>query len=105
MLKKDNEILESLNKKVRSEYKDFKGLYFFGSRAKGTSSKESDYDIVILFKNINREKKLDIYGIIGELEYHYDIFIDTKILTEEEFRFNPFFYEEVTQKGILYGSK
>ena len=104
MKKKDKEMLESLNQKIRSEYRDFRGSYFFGSRVNGNFRPNSDYDIVLLFDKIEREKELEICGIIGELEYKYDIFIDMKILTKEEFEYNPFFYEEVTTKGIFYGS-
>jgi len=105
MRKKDREILKSLIKKIRSEFKDFRGSYFFGSRVTGNFKPHSDYDIVLLFDQIEREKKLEICGIIGEIEYKYGIFIDMKILTREEFEYNPFFFEEVTTKGIYYDSK
>jgi len=105
MKTKDKAILESLIKKIRSEFKDFRGSYFFGSRVTGNFKPHSDYDIVLLFDKIEREKKLEICGIIGELEYKYGIFIDMKILTKEEFEYNPFFFEEVTTKGIYYDSR
>ena len=78
---------------------------FFRSRVKGDAKPESDYDVVILLNEMDRDTKFDIYGLLSDIDYKYDIFIDTKILTEEEFKINPFFYEEVTQKGICYGSK
>lgn len=105
MLKKDNEILKLLHRLLQQECKSYKCSYFFGSRVYGNAKPESDYDIVILLNEMDRETKFDIYGLLSDLDYKYDIFIDSKILTEEEFRFNPFFYEEVTTKGICYGSR
>ena len=104
MLKRDDEILKLLHRLLQQECKSYKCSYFFGSRVYGNAKPESDYDIVLLFDKIEREKELEICGIIGDLEYKYDIFIDMKILTKEEFEYNPFFYEEVTTKGIYYGS-
>ena len=105
MLKKDNEILKLLHHLLQQECKNYKCSYLFGSRIGNNYKPESDYDIVILLKEVDRDTRFDIYGLISDIAYRYDIFIDTKILTEEEFRFNPFFYEEVITKGICYGSR
>ena len=102
---KNSILMKYLNENIINQYNDFKVTYLFGSRVKGNFNQDSDYDILILFDKINRDKKLNIYGIIGELEYKYNIFIDVKILTNDEFKINPFFYEEVTNKGIFYGAK
>ncbi len=100
--KKDNEILMFLHRSLQKKYKNYICSYFFGSRVNGTAKPYSDYDIVILFNKTDRDTKFDIYGLLSEIDYKYDIFIDSKILTEKEFKFNPFFYEEVTEKGICY---
>ena len=94
-----------LNKRLIKRYNDYRGIYFFGSRVNEDFRQDSDFDIVLLFDKVERNKSLEIYGIIGETEYKYDIFIDSKILTYEEFKINPFFYEEVTTKGIFYGAQ
>jgi predicted nucleotidyltransferase len=100
--KKNTELIEYLTNKFKSEFSDFRKLYLFGSRVKGNFDPESDYDIVVIFDKNNREKRLRIYGIVGEAQYIFDVIIDVNILTEEEFRYNPFFYEEVTKYGLVY---
>lgn len=98
----EKKLINEFSKLLREKYKDFKGIYFFGSRAKGNYKKDSDIDLVLLFNEVNRDKKMDIYGILSELMYKYDIFIDIHIMTYEMLKFNPFFYEEVVEKGQFY---
>ena len=98
-------LIKYLNQHILNKYNDFKGTYLFGSRVKGDYNQDSDWDVLVLFDKINRDKKLEIYGIIGEAEYKFNVFIDVKILTSDEFKINPFFNEEVINKGIFYGTK
>ncbi len=88
-------MIESLKDKLKSEFPDFKKLYLFGSRAKGHFDPESDYDIVVIFEDNNREKRLKVYNIIGDLQYTFNVFIDINILTEKEFSYNPFFLRKL----------
>ncbi len=95
-------VINELNAKLKGVFPDFKGVYLYGSVARGDFSKDSDVDIVALFDEINYEKELGIYGITGDIEYKYDIFFDIQPMTEHDLRRNPFYYEEVTQKGMFY---
>ncbi len=100
----DNEIVSKLNILILNESKKYNGLYFFGSRLKNVNNKDSDYDIVALFKQkLNEEEKDRIYRIIGNMEYQYNIFIDIKLLNENDFSKNYFFYNEVINSGVYYG--
>ncbi len=100
---KENQILvEYVKEKLKSNFPDFKALYLFGSRAKGNYSQDDDYDLVVLFDSVDKNKELKIFRLIGEAEYKFNCLIDIQILTEEDFKFNPFFYEEVIKNGILY---
>jgi predicted nucleotidyltransferase len=101
-LSKILEIIEELNKNLKSSYPDFKGVYLYGSVAKGCATKESDIDIVALFDEISSDKELGIYGITGEIEYKYDVFFDILPMTREELEENSIYHREVTQKGIFY---
>ncbi|MBM4174828.1 MAG: nucleotidyltransferase domain-containing protein [Ignavibacteria bacterium] len=100
---RDNLITLKIKEFFQQNFTDFKGLYFFGSHTKGDFTEFSDYDYVALFDNVNRNKKYKIYRFVSELEYEQNIFLDIKILTPQQFRFNPFFYEEVTKYGLYYG--
>ena len=106
----NREIINSILKKMSLEFKDFKKLYFFGSRQKNQNSNDSDIDVLFVFDDINSEKKSKIAGIIGELEYKLDIFIDYKLFTSKgkysiEFirkNINPVFIKEAVDKGEVY---
>ena len=101
--KKVNEIIECLNNKISKSFNNFEGIYFYGSRAKGTYKQNSDFDLIILFKNnYSSENEYRLAGIIGEIEYKYDIFIDYHPMTKKELERNPFFYDEVVKKGLYY---
>lgn len=108
-MKKD--FINELNNQLSRKFKDFKGLYYYGSRIKGTNKKNSDYDIVLLFRNIDYEKELQIAGIISFIEYKFNIFIDYKTLTVMGTKsadyikknINPVFIHEAIDNGIFYG--
>ncbi len=97
-----NKIIKQLDDIISKEFEDFHGLYFYGSRFSGANTAESDYDVVALFDVVNEKKKNEIYRILSEFEYLNDVFIDIKIFDENQFHSNPFFYEQVTQKGVFY---
>jgi predicted nucleotidyltransferase len=97
------QIFSELVSNLKSRHMDFKGCYLFGSRAKGNNYEESDFEIVALFDAMNREKKFDLYEIVSNLEYKYNIFIDIKFLTDADLKANPFFYNEVVNYGKFYG--
>ncbi len=102
-IKNINIIINLLKQKISSKFNDFKGIYLYGSYAKGSFTKESDIDIIILFsKNLSYEEEKQLAGIIGFIEAEKDVFIDYHPYTMEDLRKNPIFLEEVTEKGIYY---
>jgi len=100
--RKINKIIQELKKLLKEKYPDLKGLYLYGSQVKGTSHKDSDIDIVAIFDEVSREKSFDICGILGELEYKYDIYIDMREYTLSDLERNPYYYDEVVNKGVYY---
>ena len=98
----DYGLVSLINEYLSKQYKNYKGAYFFGSRAFNTNKTDSDLDIVMLFENINLEQRFPIYGLLGNLEYENNVLIDQKIMTMAEFEANPYFYNEVTGKGKYY---
>lgn len=102
--KKIIKIIEELNKLIKEMYPDLKGLYLYGSQVKGTAHKNSDIDVIAIFDETSREKTFEISGILCDLQYKYDVYIDLHEYTEEELQRNPYYYCEVVDKGIYYAA-
>jgi predicted nucleotidyltransferase len=99
-----SEVIKELNNLIKEKYSDFKGSYLYGSRAKGDFKKDSDIDIIALFDSVDRDKEMEIYGIVADLDYKYDIFISLLNYTSEKLERNPIFHNEVVNKGIYYAT-
>lgn len=97
-------IVKELNKLIKEQFPDLKGLYLYGSQVKGTAHKNSDIDVLALFEEVSREKNFEIYGIIGDLEYKYDVYIDFRAYTSDDLERNPIYYDEVVNKGQYYAA-
>ena len=73
--------------KLLNEFGDeIKDVVLFGSRAKGDSTINSDYDILIILnkKDYNWKYKYRINEVIYDIELENDIIIDSHILSEYE---------------------
>ena len=73
--------------KLLNEFGDeIKDVVLFGSRAKGISTINSDYDILIILskKDYNWKYKYKINEVIYDIELENDIIIDSHILSEYE---------------------
>ena len=103
MKSKVKKVVNILYKALKENFSSFKGAYLYGSFAKNTSHKFSDIDIVVLFDKIPDRKALGLlWRIAGRIEAEYDVFLDLNPTTKEELKINPFYYEEVVNKGIFY---
>ncbi|MDD3436135.1 MAG: nucleotidyltransferase domain-containing protein [Candidatus Gastranaerophilales bacterium] len=105
MKNKIKKVINILNERLKETFTDFKGAYLYGSYAKNTSHKYSDIDMVALFETEpNMEKRFQIWSIIGPLEAKYDVFFDLNPTSIENLSKNPFYYDEVVNKGIFYNA-
>jgi predicted nucleotidyltransferase len=95
-------LIKELNSRIYEQYKDFKGCYLYGSIAKGTAHKDSDIDLVAIFDYIDWNKDFELGGIICELMYKYDVYIDLHSYTKDSLSKNPIYYNEVVNKGVFY---
>jgi len=105
-------ILKKISESFFKHFSDFKGLYHFGPRTKANYNDESDYDIILVFEELDYEKELAIAHIINKFEFEHGLFIDYKTFTQtgkksiEYIRknINPIFIEEAIDNGIFYGN-
>jgi len=97
-----SEIIKELNTLIKEKYNDFKGCYLYGSRARGDYREDSDIDVIAIFDYVDRDKEMEIYGIVCDLDYKYDVFIALHLYTLTELEQNYIFHNEVVNKGIFY---
>jgi predicted nucleotidyltransferase len=76
------EIRERLNGLVGSR---LKGLYVFGSKARGDYDPESDVDLAILVDDLDNPMKRRIIDIVVEVETRYIVVISSLVLSWKEF--------------------
>lgn len=101
--KNTENIIKDLNKTISEKFEFFKGSYLYGSRAKGDFQEDSDIDIINIFeRELSREESLELAGIIGDIDYKYNVFIDYHDYTLNQLEKNPVFYKEVIDKGFYY---
>jgi len=106
----NDSIIEQLNLRLSQNFPDYRGVYFFGSRLNGNFNEESDYDVVLIFDELDHRKRLDIAGVVARLEYELDVFIDCKLFTSTGTRsieyirknVNPIFIEHAIDQGKYY---
>ena len=96
------EIIKELNRLLREKFPDFKGSYLYGSRTRNDYREDSDIDIVAIFESVDGDKESEVYGMVPDLDYRYDVFISLLAYTREDLRQNPAYYREVVEKGIFY---
>lgn len=103
-------IVDEIAKKLRDALKeaiaDFEGLYVFGSQVRGDATKDSDIDIVVLFGEERFYQPDVFYEILSKFMYDYYDVIDLDIhpKTQKQLKNNPFFYNEVVNKGVFYNA-
>ena len=101
MNEKEKETLKSLSDRIKSSFPDSK-LWLFGSRAKGTARPDSDYDLMVVYKD--DIEKLKISEILWEIGFENDMLIVGSYIPESIFS-NPqmkhsFFIQNVITTGI-----
>jgi uncharacterized protein len=105
MKKPDSKILNQIIKIVREKDPSAK-IYLYGSRSRGTATKESDWDLLILLNrdNITLEIEQEITYPLYDLEFDSGEVISPMIYSEKEwnskYRVTPF-YQNVMKEGKL----
>jgi len=85
-------ILSSIKSQILSVVPDAKVL-LFGSRAYGTPTKESDWDILILTDQpVNSSIKNEIHRSIFPISVKIGAFINTLTVQKDEWENNPSYY-------------
>ncbi|HRE41734.1 MAG TPA: nucleotidyltransferase domain-containing protein [Ignavibacteria bacterium] len=99
--------INELNSSLLKNYPEFKGTYFFGSRAFGYEQQHSDYDIAIIFDRfIDWKFESKISEVLVDLMLKYNVVIDYKIYSSSDI-LNPItdFRRMIKEKGIFFNVK
>ena len=97
-------LIEEIKTELKSKYPDFRGIYLFGSRARGDFHEDSDYDFVLIFeREINRKFKDEVRRKIIDYEIENLIIIDSHVYNMNDIvkPITPF-RENVQKEGIYY---
>jgi predicted nucleotidyltransferase len=105
MLKKDEKLILEIHNFLRKKFPDYVGLYFYGSRKRGKFHVNSDYDIVVTFKNsVDWKKENEVWGELALFEMEKNIYADVKIYQYSELnKQNTPYREQVVKSGVFYG--
>jgi uncharacterized protein len=101
---KTNKIIKELLEELKQKYSDFRGIYLFGSRARGNFYEDSDYDLAIIFnRKPDSQLKREISHIIAMVMIEYQVIIDNPVLDFNDL-IEPVtpLRENIKKEGIFY---
>jgi predicted nucleotidyltransferase len=83
---KKNNILQNIKVRLNSVFNDrVADVVLFGSQARNTSNKDSDYDILIVTSDqFTWQERGQIRDLCYEVSLDFDILIDSKIISRSE---------------------
>jgi predicted nucleotidyltransferase len=99
--------IAKVSKLLKEQYKEFAGIYFFGSRVKGNYTSYSDYDLLFVFdRDINWKFEREIRHILYKYESEFEMLIDPKVVNLNQIKdpTSPFILN-VKNEGIFYASQ
>ncbi len=105
MQKEERKILNQIKEIIKNRDPEAK-VYLYGSRSRGTSSNDSDWDLLILLnkEQISPETEQKITWPLYDLEFDTGEIISPMIYSQREwnnkYRLTPF-YRNVMRDGIL----
>ena len=92
--KANKKIIDLFLRKIRAQLGNhLKEIILFGSRARGDSSPDSDYDCLLVMDEIPPEMENIISDITGEFLYQYDALFPIFLILEETYhrqKYDPF---------------
>jgi|GEM_PF-1637443 len=98
-------IIKKINRLIKDNYSGFKGVYLYGSFARGENRADSDIDIAAIFPApLILSERMKLWELISKIEAEYNIILDIHPMSDKELEKNPVFYNQIVNKGIFYGA-
>lgn len=102
-MKKDDRILDEFVEVINRRFgSSLKNIILFGSRARGDHDRDSDYDFLLIFDSVSRERIDTIDEVAGDFLYRYNVVFSAFPVSEENYereRYNPL-YMNIRNHGI-----
>ena len=88
MKRRDKRILTQFAALVRQQFPEAR-IWAFGSRVKGTATKESDLDVCIVLPTLNRVIDHEIMDVAWQVGFDHEVVISTVAYSTDEFEHGP----------------
>jgi predicted nucleotidyltransferase len=88
MRKRDRQILDQLARELRARFPEAR-VWAFGSRARGTATKDSDFDVCIVLDQWDEAIDEVILELAWRVSFEHSVVITTVPYTREEFEHGP----------------
>jgi predicted nucleotidyltransferase len=99
----DKIVLDELARRIRTRYPEAR-IWTFGSRARGDSDWDSDFDVCVVLKTISDEADEFVRDVAWEVGFENERVITTVILTIDGFENGPMsestLVENILREGI-----
>lgn len=105
VMTRNDKILQVLKSHLKSTFNEqISDVILFGSQAKNTANKHSDYDILIITNDtITWQERGKIRDLCYEVSLEYDILIDSKIISKPEIETKFWGKHPLITDAINYG--
>jgi len=104
MIRRKQHIIQLIRQKV-NEVDNTAEIILYGSRARGDNKRDSDWDVMILLKRKNVDKKIEqtfrhnLFDLELEIEVPISVFVYSKYDWENKYSITPFF-RSIKKEGI-----
>lgn len=96
--------LDIIRDSILKQIDDVRAIYLFGSVAKGTEKKGSDYDVLILVQKLPKNKVRTITNIRIDVEDKIKRRLEPYLMDVEDVKYaSPILYEVYHNNKLLYG--
>jgi predicted nucleotidyltransferase len=95
-----NKSIENYIKLIRDKYTNIESAYLFGSYAKGKSTKDSDIDLALIFRELDDAERFDIQVQLMLLASKIDLRIEPHPISYDDFYSGNPFVNEIQKTGL-----